>query len=126
MFVLHNRIFCSDQVFSHQADEKYTYMWAYLCLLKERKMLVYEVPNKTDINTVLREQLFMNCFICNKVQIITTHLKYVTTLIVFTVTTGFCILWLMCRYALVIYEYHHYSYPCYHMSSYCYNLYLVP
>jgi hypothetical protein len=89
-------------------------------------MLVYEVPNEIDIHTVLREQLFMNCFIFNKVQIITTHVNYITTLTIFTDITGLCILWLMCRYALVIYKYHHYSYPCYHMSSYCYNLNLVP
>jgi len=89
-------------------------------------MLVYEVPNKIDIHTVLREQLFMNCFIFNEVQIITTHLKYIITLMIFTDTTSLCILWLMCRYALVIYKYHHYSYRFYHMSSYCYNLYLVP
>jgi len=54
-------------------------------------MLVYKVPNETDIHTVLREQLFMNCFIFNEVQIITTHLKYITTLMVFTDITGLCI-----------------------------------
>jgi len=68
-------------------------------------MLVYEVPNKIYILTVLREQLFMICFIFNKVQTKTTHLKYihVTTLVIFTDKTGLYILWLMCRYALVIY-----------------------
>jgi hypothetical protein len=67
MFVLYNRLFYSDKVFSHQAGGKYTYMYAYLCLLKEQKMLAYEVPNKIDIHTVLREQFFMNCFIFNEV-----------------------------------------------------------
>jgi len=59
-------------------------------------MQVYEVPSKTDIHAVLREQLFVKCFIFNKVQIITTPLKCITTLIIFTDTTGLCILWLIC------------------------------
>jgi hypothetical protein len=104
MFVLCNRLYCKKV---HQWSSIFTSgMWKvyiHLCLCQEWKMLVYEVPNKTDIHTVLREQLFMYCCIFNKVQIIITHLKYITILITFTNTTGLCILWLMCRSAFVIY-----------------------
>jgi hypothetical protein len=58
-------------------------------------------------------QLFMDCCIFNKVQIITTHLKCITTLIIFTNATSLCVLWLMCGSVFIIY--HCCSCPHYHI-----------